>query len=124
MLTTRLDQDLQAVISTYKGFLKHQEFMEISLATLDLAKEHGLSKIFVDTVHLKVMLQESQQWINQVWFGKAKQVGIRHMAFLIPEDIFGRMSMEATNKQALQEGAIEIKYFDKVEEARQWLKSA
>jgi hypothetical protein len=122
MKTYFFDPGLSSVVTIYSGFLKHDAFKEICLGALETAQTHQLSKILVDTSHLKVMLKESQQWIEDVWFPRAKQIGIKHMAFLVPEDIFGRMSMEATNKKEEQEGDIDIRYFDNAAEAKLWLK--
>ncbi|WP_026461951.1 hypothetical protein [Adhaeribacter aquaticus] len=117
------DEELGAVISVYEGFLKFDEFKEIASSTLGVIRKTTSSKILVNTSQLKVMVKQNQDWINDVWFPEAKRAGVRYMAFLVPEDIFGKISMEATNKQVLAEGEITIEYFDQESLARNWLKS-
>ncbi|MFB9863377.1 STAS/SEC14 domain-containing protein [Rufibacter immobilis] len=123
MIANQLDTSFQAVLTTFSGFLKHKEFKAIALESLSLAQQSGFTKILVDTSQTRVIQQQSQKWIDGEWFPKALETGVRHMAFLIPEDIFGKMSVEATNKQIRQSGQIEIQYFGSLEEARNWLQS-
>lgn len=121
MSANQLDHRLKAVLATYRGFLKHPEFKAIALEGLALVRRSGFSKMLVDTSQTKVIQQESQQWIEQVWFPSAEEAGVRHMAFLIPKDFFGKVSVEATNKFARQRSPIAIEYFESRDQAQQWL---
>lgn len=115
------DEDLHFVVSVFEGFLNYEEFTDLALGTLKVVEKFKADKILVDTSRLKVMIKENQQWIDTVWFPKAKNIGVSYMAFLVPEDIFGKMSMEATNKNAIAEGEIIIKYFEDLAAAQEWL---
>ncbi|WP_207436280.1 STAS/SEC14 domain-containing protein [Sabulibacter ruber] len=123
MSANQVDTGLKAVVATYDGFLKHPEFREIAETSLALIQQSGYSKILVDTRQTRVIQQESQQWINQEWFPKAIKAGVTHMAFLTPEDFFGKVSVESTNKSAVQSGDIVINYFTNLDSARQWLQA-
>ncbi|MFD2248651.1 hypothetical protein [Pontibacter ruber] len=123
MLTTYyFDPGIQAAVSVYTGFLKPDVFREIALGTLAVLEEHNANKILADTSGLKVMPQENQQWLDEVWFPKAKELHVRYIAFLVPADVFGKMSMEQSNKAAIQENMINIKYFEDIIEAKLWLR--
>lgn len=123
MRTNQVDTILRAVLATFAGFLPFHEFKQIAEESLAFVLANGYSKILVDTSKIKVIQKESQEWINEEWFPKAIQAGVTHMAFLIPQDFFGKVSVEATNKQIAQRGDIEIQYFTEATEARRWLRS-
>ncbi|WP_210461900.1 STAS/SEC14 domain-containing protein [Rufibacter roseolus] len=123
MNTNQVDTSLQAVVATYNGFLKHPEFKEIAEGSLQLIKESGFSKILVDTRQTRVIQKESQEWIDRDWFPRAIRAGVKQMAFLTPDDFFGKMSVEATNKQAVLVGEIDIQYFTSINAAKRWLLS-
>ncbi|MGV3538881.1 MAG: hypothetical protein ACO1OQ_03670 [Rufibacter sp.] len=123
MSANQLNHELKAVLATYSGFLKHQEFKSIAEESLAFIRQSGYHKILVDTSQTKVIQLQSQQWIDREWFPLAEQIGVTHMAFLIPKDFFGKMSVETTNKTAEQRGSISIEYFATQESARAWLQS-
>ncbi|RNI23354.1 STAS/SEC14 domain-containing protein [Rufibacter latericius] len=123
MRTNQVDIVTKVVLATFEGFLKYHEFKKIAEDSLALVLETGYSKILVDTSKIKVIQKESQDWINNEWFPKAINAGVTHMAFLIPQDFFGKMSVESTNKHMAQRGDIEIQYFTDAKSARRWLRS-
>jgi len=106
--------------TTYKGFVKHDDFVKISNKSIDLLIKHEASKLLVDTSKLKVMPPENQEWIQKYWFPKAAAIGLQKMAFITPENIFGEVSAKATNEKGKQY-PIEIAYFSTQEEAERWL---
>jgi hypothetical protein len=113
--------NLRAVLATFEGFLKSPEFKQIAEHSLVLVQETGFSKILVDTSRIKIIQQENQQWVNEEWFPRAVKAGVTHMAFLIPQDYFGKVSVESTNKRMCQRGDIDIQYFTDLKTARRWL---
>ncbi|ALI99312.1 STAS/SEC14 domain-containing protein [Rufibacter tibetensis] len=123
MRTNQVDIVSRVVLATFEGFLKYHEFKQIAENSLALVQETGYSKILVDTSKIKVIQKESQEWINNEWFPKAVNAGVTHMAFLIPQDYFGKVSVESTNKHMAQRGDIEIQYFTDEKSARRWLRS-
>ncbi|WP_066837005.1 hypothetical protein [Rufibacter ruber] len=123
MSANQLDREIQAVAAVFNGFLKHQEFKAIAERSLLLVQESGYRKILVDTSQAKVIQLKSQHWIDREWFPRAEAAGVTHLAFLTPEDFFGKMSIEATNKLAQQKSRIVIAYFTAAEDARRWLQA-
>ncbi|MGV3589113.1 MAG: hypothetical protein ACO1OF_19060 [Adhaeribacter sp.] len=117
------DQQLGALVAVFDDFMKPDEFKRRCFRTLELVKETGITKALIDTRGLKVMVQENQRWIDEVWYPEAKRVGLRHMAFLMPEDFFGRISVETSNRRVIREGIIDVHYFDEEKLAHDWLKS-
>jgi hypothetical protein len=123
MQTNYIDPELKALVAVFDDFMKPEEFKRRCNKTLALVKETGINKVLVDTRNLKVMVQENQRWIDEVWYPDARQVGLRHMAFVMPEDFFGKISVEISNRRVVREGVIQVHYFDEVKLARDWLKS-
>ncbi|WP_181307764.1 hypothetical protein [Rufibacter sp. XAAS-G3-1] len=121
MRTNQVDINLRAILTTFEGFLKSPEFKQIAEDSLALVQKTGYSKILADTSRIKIIQRESQQWINEEWFPRAVKAGVTHMAFLIPQDYFGKVSVESTNKPMAQRGDIDIQYFTNEKSARRWL---
>jgi len=121
--TNYVDRQLGALVAIFDDFMKPDEFKRRCFKTLELVTETGITKALIDTRGLKVMVQENQRWIDEVWYPEAKRVGLRHMAFLMPEDFFGRISVETSNRRVMREGIIEVHYFDAEKLAHDWLKS-
>ncbi len=62
-----------------------------------------------------------QEWMNKEILKKYYEAGVEKMAFIISNDLIAQVSIE----QAIQESDdtnTKIKYFDKIERARKWLK--
>jgi len=112
--------DIEAVVNIFQGFLTPDEFKEVCLNGIDAMVHHKSAKIIADTRELEAMPEESQKWVQEVWFGKAGEQGLRTLAFIVPSDIFGQMSMEMTNEGA-NTGGIEIRYFDSLDNAKEWI---
>jgi hypothetical protein len=123
MQTNYIDQQLGALVAVFDDFMKPEEFKRRCNRTLELVKETSLTKVLVDTRELKVMVQENQRWIDEVWYPDAMRAGLRYMAFIMPEDFFGKISVETSNRRVVREGVIQVHYFDVEQLARDWLKS-
>jgi hypothetical protein len=110
-----------AVFAKFSGVLTFAEHKALGEAVLAYAKSHGLRKALIDTSEIKVIRQETQKWIAEEWFPNANMVGLTHMAFLVPSDVFGKMSTKSVNQKA---GNIDIQNFDDLTKARVWIKGA
>jgi hypothetical protein len=120
MERAKIDLSLKASIAAFKGFLEVGEHQRLGNELLDMAVKNGYSKMIIDTSEMKVIPQESQQWIQTNWFPRANKAGIRYIAFLVPSDLFGKSSTKSVNERA---GNIEIQYFESMTKARTWLAS-
>ncbi|MGD1846852.1 MAG: STAS/SEC14 domain-containing protein [Salibacteraceae bacterium] len=120
--THSFDAVTKTVIANVEGFLDFETFKKICLISVEKLKEHKTGNLLVDTSSLKVMPKENQIWIQGVWFPLAMQAGMSKLAFLVPDNPFGRASMEAANKEASNEGAVAMRYFFNKQEALDWLR--
>lgn len=117
------DIESGAAIGHFQGFLGTEKFKQIAEQLHDLRKKHSSSKQMNNIEQMKVLTPEVQKWLNEVWFPKAKITGLKYFAFVVPKDVFGKVSMENANKNSEVTGGIEIKYFTTESQAKEWLKS-
>jgi hypothetical protein len=115
------DISTNAVICTFIGYLSPDEFKSIGNKQLDVIGTKKLKKALNDIKKMKVLKPEVQEWVNTFWFPKAQKAGLKYFAFVVPDDIFGKISMEGANKNAPNEFGIEIQYFNSIENAKNWL---
>jgi len=115
------DVSTNAAIGTFIGFLSPDEFKTIANQLLNIIETKKIKKQLNDVKQMKVLKPEVQEWLNTVWFPKAQKIGLRYFAFVVPDDIFGKMSMDGANKNASKVFDIEIQYFNTLENAKNWL---
>ena len=115
------DSELKAIVSTFSGMPSLDEFKEGANSAIDLLIEHKTSKMLNDISKLELNSIENQEWTQKEWFPRAEKGGLKYFAFVMAAEIFGQVSAEQTNEKAEDAGNIEIKYFDKEEEAHNWL---
>lgn len=115
------DEKKQFIVAEFSGFLRHDAFTSLANSTLKLLIERNADRILVDTSALEVMLPENQQWIQEVWFPKAIESGLKRLAFMTPRSAFGEASAKAANEKAEKESPIQIKYFFDRVQAEKWL---
>ncbi len=117
------DSETQAAIGVFSGFLNPDKFKAIGDELHEVRQKNFSSKQLNNISDMKVITQDVQQWINDVWFPKAKLTGLKTLAFVIPSDIFGNMSMKAANSDGQATNGIKIQYFDNEAKAKAWLRS-
>jgi hypothetical protein len=115
--------ETNAVFGTFIGFLSPDEFMAIGNQQLEMLETKRLNKVLNDVKRMKVLKPEMQEWVNNIWFPKAQKLGLKYFAFVVPDDIFGKLSMEGANKNAINALDIEIQYFNNYDSAKNWLVS-
>jgi hypothetical protein len=72
---------------------------------------------------MKVLSKEIQDWIDVTYFPSAKESGLKHFAFIVPKNTFGKLSMEKVNADASKLYEMQIEYFNDENEASRWLNS-
>ncbi len=117
------DSDLQCVMVEFSGSPDLKEFKALANPIISLLKKHKANKELNNTLNLEVNSIENQEWAQTVWFPDAVEAGLKYFAFVVPSNIFGQVSAEQTNEKAEEEGAIEIKYFETEDKAKEWLKT-
>jgi hypothetical protein len=81
-----------------------------------------------DTVNFKMaVIPELQEWTAQTLTPQLIALGLRKMALLIPEELIANLALQQSvdeiTDEMTQEKVFEMRYFDKIEDARSWLKA-
>jgi len=118
-----IDHGTNSILAVFDNYIKEDEFKQFAVDILDKVKTSGKTKLLYDTRGLKVMPQSIQDWINETWFPQANNLGVSHMAFIVPDNIFGKVSMEQTNSKKEKVGNISIQYFNSQSNAQSWIKN-
>lgn len=110
------------ITATFKGFIKLEDFKEICNESLRLMAQNRCHKILTDNSKLLKMPKENEEWVQAEWFPKAIQLGLQKLAFVISEGGYGAQSTKEANKAVeAQMLPIDLRYFDTVAEAKNWL---
>ena len=117
-----IDQSSNSILAVFDNYIKEEDFKKFATDILNKVRTSGKKKLLYDTRGLKVMSQPIQEWINEIWFPEANSLGVSHMAFIVPENIFGKISMEQTNSNKEKIGNINIQYFGGMSPAQEWIK--
>jgi len=72
-----------------------------------------------DLRHLGVVTDADQTWSNEVWFPRALQTTLTHMAIVMPEKVIARWSVDRI-MQRVEGTQLVIHYFDNVDAAYRW----
>ena len=120
---TLYDSSLQVVVWQIEGFVSFEDFKIAGSQTHDLRKKHKANKQLNNIKSMKVLSKDIQDYIDGVYFKEAKESGLKYFAFVVPENTFGRLSMDAVNMEASEKYGMEIEYFDSEKLALSWLSS-
>jgi hypothetical protein len=115
------NQEFGYVHAIFEGFMKPDQFKEKCEHSLALIKKHKISSVLVDTSGFKVMPKENKTFIEQDWFPRAIDCGLKKLAHIVPDNIFGQISVQAANRGNEEDGPVDIKYFKSEGEAKTWL---
>ena len=118
---TYFEKEIKAVVWEIDGFVSPEQFKEVGAETHILRSKNYTKKQLNNIQSMKVLSKEIQLWIDDVWFPAAKKSGLTHFAFVVPNDTFGKVSMDAVNKDAKAKYDINIEYFHDENKAKEWL---
>lgn len=116
------DLMLQAWLET-SGEMGTNTYKEQMEKYVSFHEKYPMKKILVDTLNFNfVMNSETQIWVNQNIAPRQVAFGMQKSAFLVSSDFIAQLSVEqAVEEQG--ENPYEMAFFDKKEEAINWLLS-
>lgn len=115
-------EDVDCIYLKWIGFARVGAFKEACNFSLDLLINKETSKMMADNRLGKAIPQESQNWMNDIWFPKAFQAGYRTSAVIVSEDIFNDMAVKNIVNQ-MDKQKFSVQYFKDLDKAKEWLKS-
>jgi hypothetical protein len=121
-LSVGWDETLQSVIMEWTGFVYGGNFKKMVGQGLDLLIEKKGCKWLANLSKMEVIAQEDQRWLDEEWFPRAAQAGVKYIAMVRPEKVISQISVRRVIGKV---GGLEIEtaYFDSPEKAKEWLKS-
>lgn len=122
------DPSVPCITSSGDGFMLSRDFREFMENGLDLIrekiKENGKLGWLIDARYMEVIDPDDSEWVVTHWNVKAYEIGLRFVAFILPENIFTLMNIEEYTEQSEENGPLVIQHFDDMESAKNWLKES
>ena len=115
------DEELNCVHTEWRGFAFGQDVRDAMNRALQLSKEKGGIKALVDLSKFRITSQEDQEWIEKDWLPRAKALGQRYTAYIVPESALAKLTFEQTTARLASD--VQSASFDNIEAAREWLRS-
>ena len=117
----RLLKEAGALCVTANGFQSSLQYRKQALAQLKALKKYNLHRIVYDLRTTGVISQEDQQWTLNIWQPQAKEIGVDKTAIVVPENVFGQLTVEAVMETEQTREVTWHKYFKTLEEAIEWV---
>jgi hypothetical protein len=122
------DATVPAIIARFDGFMSSEQFRDFLNKGLDFliqkkqAGEHILW--LADTSKHVVQPDKDTKWVADDWNPRAIKAGIFHVAFVLPENVFGGMSVKKYVENTDKKGdSIIVQMFGNIDSAKSWFRS-
>ena len=125
--TLEYDPTVPCITATFNGFMSSEQFRQFLSTGLDLIiekkKEHGKILWLADTRKHVVQPDKDTRWVADEWNPRALKEGIRHVAFVLPENVFGGLSVKkyAENTEKKTNEMI-VQMFGDLDSAKNWFR--
>lgn len=113
------DDKLKCLIQNWRGFATSDNFRDGIKKTEELFEDKSLNKILSNTKDFGMVKKEDTEWVSNHSMPTLIERGLRYMAFVVPSNVFSQMSVENFKKQS--ENVVQIRYFDNVQKAKEWM---
>jgi len=127
--TLEYDSSVPCITASFNGFMSSEQFRSFLNKGLDhlIEKRQIHDKILwlADTSKHVVQPDKDTKWVSEEWNPRALKGGIRHVAFVLPENVFGNASVKryAEHNNNKPEDQMEIQMFGDINSAKQWFKN-
>lgn len=122
----RYDATVPCVIIENNKYTTGEDFREALTQTLvcfkEKSAEHSKLGWLADTGNAEVFPEEDIAWVNNELNPQMYEAGVRHIAFVLPKDVFAGMGVEEYSENT-DPNAITIQNFDDKEKAKEWFKT-
>ncbi|MGI4762323.1 MAG: hypothetical protein ACRYF0_16555 [Janthinobacterium lividum] len=112
------DHWLQAI---WSGLVDNHEAVQGAKAYLEKVPTHPCAYLLNDNQALHGPWFDSTEWLEHAWLPQAERLGLRYIAHLVQADTHA--DVLTLKLPAHVEGKIELQVFDKMEEAKEWLRA-
>src|SRR4051812_23092815 len=108
------------VTMEWNGYANSMEFREGTEKMLSELIRHRANKVLGDIRNMVLISREDQFWLLEEFLPKAIKNGFKAIALVRPVHYFNKVAVETVAYKVNQE-KLRIKFFNNVEEAREWL---
>lgn len=122
--------EVPCVVISWRGFANSEKFRSLMNRGLELyiaqaARTQPLGW-FTDTRGGQAVKPTDQEWMRTEWNTRAHYAGIRHVSFMVPETVFGQISVRSHPHNVAETNDYEIatSQHRTLQEAKNWLKAA
>jgi hypothetical protein len=122
------DSTVPCIIATFDGFMSSEQFRDFLNKGLDhlIEKKNGHNRILwlADTRKHVVQPDKDTQWVADEWNPRALKAGINHVAFVLPENVFGGLSVKKYAENSGKKGdSMVVQMFGDIESAKNWFRN-
>jgi len=118
------NKNLNCLCVAMLGFATYEEFVGVAEYEYEMIKKYSIENLLINLQAISIYPPGGQEYIKDVWFGRITTEGIRKVAFVVPEDIFGKISMDEAHKDERNYFDLVVKYFSTEDSAKEWLKTS
>ena len=119
----QLEKELNAFSVKFLGFVTLDQFKEIVDFEFDLVSRHQLKKCIIDLRQIPTYDIGMPEHVKEVWFPTASKLGLKHVAFIVPEAVLGKMSMKRAHDDGEVIAGMNVAHFDNFDDGLNWLKN-
>lgn len=126
--TLEYDSTVPCITATFNGFMSSEQFRAFLSKGLDylIEKKQSHDKILwlADTRKHVVQPDKDTKWVADEWNPRALQGGIHHVAFVLPENVFGNASVKRyADNTVKKKDEMDVQMFGDINSAKQWFKN-
>ncbi|MFK7901127.1 MAG: hypothetical protein AB8B61_10270 [Cyclobacteriaceae bacterium] len=120
------EKSCNCLILKWKKHVSSEIYKKEMLSFIQFMKQKKNASLIIDIRNLGALLEGDQEWTVQVFVADLVVCQVEKVCVIIPEDIFGALSMRTILKMALENivGANKIKFnfrFKRLSTAKLWL---
>ena len=104
------------------GFFSYEEVVGITEHVYDMLRYYNVKKCIINLQQVKIYPSGAEEYLRDVWYNKLLQTSLSRIAYVVPEDVFGRTSMIVVHAGSAVK-KIQREYFTDEASAKEWLNS-
>lgn len=126
--TLEYDSSVPCITATFNGFMSSEQFRHFLNKGLDHLIEkmeiHPRMLWLADTRKHVVQPDKDTKWVADEWNPRALEGGIYHVAFVLPENVFGNASVKRYADNTLQKkDEMVVQMFGDIKSAKDWFRN-
>ena len=114
------EQDQNLVSICCKGYIPYENLVDIAEYGYSMIVFYKADACLINMLEMKIYPFAFEEYLRNTWYAKIRAAGINRIAFIVPENIFGKISMEHVHSSE-DVKKIERQYFTDEQSGRAWL---